>query len=180
MQELTEINLSTTESRTWTRIGPDLASAEWKTADLVSNVPDHLEYLNSLISELASKKALYDGFISDVSSGEYKFWKTLPKSTIDSITTKITLTGTGTPFQSSFKKDRYYKVYLNIDTGTAKFKDFIEISPEDHSFLSVGEKLQYSRVTGLELRRVQSHTSELIIPSGVTVTGISESYKLSI
>lgn len=181
-QEFVAIHLYSGRSIFWTRTGQDLSSEAWVLKSLSTNVDHYIQYNQNLASEMAAKKSLYDGFLQDVISGEYKLWRTLSTADIDLINVdkKITLTGPGTPFQSGFFHDRYYKIYVTYTDSGILYKDSIEVSPEDHTELQVGEVMKFSRLPSLELNLIQSHTSELTFPASITVTSISESYKLTL
>lgn len=181
-QEFLAIHLYSGTSVLWTRTGQDLSAEAWVLKSLPTNIDHYLKYNQDLASEMAAKKSLYDGFLQGVSSGEYKLWRTM--STVDisnaNADKKIAIAGVGTPFQTGFFQERYYKIYVTYDNAGTLYKDSFEVSPEDHTELQVGESMKFSRLPGVELNKVQSHTSEVVIPASVTITSISESYKLTL
>lgn len=171
-QELIEFDLNTGKSNIWKRSGPSLSAAPWESLTLATNVQNYIDYLEDVSIVLNSQKSLYDSFLQDVSNGEYKIWKSLNNTSISGITTQLNFIDNNT---SDFVYNKYYKLFLNITESGNKFKDFIEISPQDHSFLNVGESFSFKRVSGLTLTRIQSNVSRLNIPANIQISGGYES-----
>jgi len=170
IQEFSRINTATAETITYSRTGSSLEGASWVPLTLGSNVDDYINYTQRVIASYQLKKDLFDSFVTDVSNGEYKLWKTLETSSIGS---SIQFTNSGT-----YSRSKYYKLYLTVVEGGITYKESVDVSPEDHNFLSNGEKMYYKRVSGVYLTKTLSTLSTLTLPSNVTVTSIVESTDL--
>lgn len=175
-QELVEVDPLTGRTNIWKRSGPSLEGAPWESMTLSTNVQNYLDYLDDVASVMNSKKTLYESFLSDVSDGQYKIWRSMPSTIVSAITNTIDIVDENFPFQSGFTKNKFYKIYLDITDGGNKFKDFIEVAPEDHEFLLANESLNYKRVPGITLNKAQEDRSVLTLPAGVTISSIVESY----
>lgn len=178
-QELVSIT-STGVTKHWYKSGSSLKSSPWKSLNIKSSIQDYIDYLDGLITKNNEQSNLYQDFLSDINSGEYKLWKDVPSSKINLVSGKLTFTDSATPFQSEYKKENHYRIYLGISDGPNKYVDSIDITPDDHEFLSVGESLYYKRVTDLELKKVQQSTSELILPTGVSIISMKVSNTFSL
>lgn len=177
-QELIEIHFGGSVD-IWMRSGPSLATAPWTLHTLATGAEDYIDYINSKMSALTFKEGLFEGFLQDFSDGQYKIWKAVPTYLLPT-GQLLSIVKPNFPFQTGYTTNKYYKVYLNIVDGANKYKDFIEISPEDHDFLLLNESFNYKRVPGVLLTKVQEDKSDLTLPAGVTISGISESYDFAV
>lgn len=178
-QEILEIN-SLGDTTFWYRTGASLEMSPWKTLDIEKNISDYKNYLDALIEKAAYEKSIYKNFMDDISTGEYKFWKSIPASKVKTLGSTIIFTDDATPFQTEYKKDRHYRVYLVTTESGSSYRYHIDITPDDHKFLDVGEELLFKDISGLTLERVQTSRTELNIPSGTQIIGLYQSEIFSI
>jgi hypothetical protein len=171
---------STGNTSHWYRSGASLNTSSWRTLDITTHIQEYVDYLIGLADKNLEQANLYEDFLTDITLGEYKIWKEIPEDKVNLISGKLTFTDTATPFQSEYKKDKHYRVYLGIESEGLKYSDSIDVTPDDHSYLDVGEYLEYKRIPDLQLSRVQSSTSELILPAGVTIIGMKVSNTFSL
>jgi hypothetical protein len=177
-QELVEIDSIGTTVR-YTRTGQSLSSLVWSTVNINLTVQKYLDYLDRVLSKHTIEKALYTQFLSDVSSGEYNYWKAVPQDEIDLISNEIAFS-TDSGITDKYRVSKFYRIYLAISEGGNIYKHHIDITPEDHSFLALNQRFYFREVENLTLTKVQTTRSLLAIPSGVTVLGILESNTFSI
>jgi hypothetical protein len=178
-QEIMEIS-SSGKTTFWYRTGASLEMSPWKTLDVEKNISEYKNYLDALIEKAAYEKSIYENFMDDISTGEYKFWKSIPSSKVNTIGSTIIFTDDATPFQTEYKKDKHYRVYLVTTESSSSYRYHIDITPDDHTFLEVGEELLFKDISGLTLERVQTSRTELNIPVGTQIVGLYQSEIFSI
>lgn len=178
-QEIIELD-SVGNTKFWYRSGNNISTAIWKTHDINTEVEDYLNYINSLVSDYNTLLDLYKSTSTNMGN-EYNYWLPIDSSELTlNEEGNLVFTDTGFIQPSPYNKKFYYKLFLNKTEGGNKYKGSIDISPKDHSLLSISENLYFKDFPGVFLTKVQSKKSVLTLPDDIEIDYLLKSNSLNI
>jgi hypothetical protein len=171
-QEILEIQSNGT-TQFWYRTGPSLKSSLWRTIDIAQNIESYKNYIDQVSSKALAKATLFEDLVNDFSNGNYKVWLPIEdfKITNDGSSDKMIFSR----INVDHKNYNHYRIYFSITEGVNKYRTHVDITPNDHTFLSISESFFFKDIPGLELKKVQSQVTELIVPPSASVVGMVES-----